>query len=100
MKKLFLIGSILLTSMYSFAATKENNLKITEHEDLKPNELCGVTITFYDSNGYITGWKFHSTQKESYIDCLVYQGSIIEYYKSRGYRVTYSTKQLQDYNIN
>jgi hypothetical protein len=89
MKKLLLCLTILSLSTLS---AKNKIVKDSNGTQLKPTELCGVSVTFYDEYGYVTGWKFYSAEKSSFGDCLVYQGSVIGYLRSKGYRVE-MTKQ-------
>ncbi|WP_418122806.1 hypothetical protein ACNFU2_19880 [Chryseobacterium sp. PTM-20240506] len=59
--------------------------KLTDSETMF--QLCGVTVTFYNSMGEITGQQLYTSDQPTLESCLAYQAGVIADLRAQGYIV-------------
>ncbi|WP_431342993.1 hypothetical protein [Chryseobacterium sp. JK1] len=57
-------------------------------------QLCGVTVTFYNSAGQITGQQMYTSDQPNLNSCMAYQAGVIANLRAQGYRVQQMNEDL------
>ncbi|WP_228372455.1 hypothetical protein [Chryseobacterium daeguense] len=50
-------------------------------------QLCGITVTFYNSLGEVTGQQMYTSDQPNLNSCMAYQSGVIAGLRAQGYRV-------------
>ncbi|AJW63398.1 hypothetical protein VO54_01925 [Elizabethkingia miricola] len=94
MKKKLLITIIGITGLISTKATipqnaleKINEIEVMLEHNMSKFQQCTVYVTFYNSDGYITGYHYFSANFDTYAMCQTYQNNIIKMLQIMGYEV-------------
>ncbi|WP_087137836.1 hypothetical protein [Elizabethkingia meningoseptica] len=92
MKKILLIATIGFAGIMSSKAPiikenlkKENKASISSNYNLVGT--CTVYVTFYNSDGYVTGYEHFTAQFDSYAMCQAYQNNILNMLEIMGYSI-------------
>ena len=95
MKKIIL-GLFLTVGFTAFASAKNTlegiNLETSTIDKAlldtgEPLRLCGVAVTFYDSDGHAQNTVYHTIDAQTYEACAVYQAVTIWVYQQAGFNV-------------
>ena len=92
MKKIILLAAFGVAGLVSAKGTIENKVEI-KFEKIEVGsafQLCGVTVTFYNSLGEITGQQLYTSDQPNLDSCLTYQSGVIADLRAQGYRVEMS----------
>ncbi|WP_407500444.1 hypothetical protein [Elizabethkingia anophelis] len=94
MKKYLLVAIMGIMGLFSAkSATTKKTLKnineagIMMEYDISKFQQCTVYVTFYNSDGYITGYHSFSANFDTYAMCQTYQNNIIKMLQIMGYEV-------------
>ena len=90
MKKLATLF-VLSLSAFAFAGTtvvKNVDAQKKVQKSKRTIQLCGVSVTFYDSAGNITGYQLYTSDQPNLSSCMSWQNGVIANLRSQGYRVT------------
>lgn len=94
MNKFLLITIIAITGLTSIKATMtqkalKNNkeAEVMLKYDISKFQQCTVYVTFYNSDGYVTGYHSFSANFDTYAMCQTYQNNIIKMLQIMGYEV-------------
>lgn len=94
MNKFLLITIIAITGLTSIKATMNQKALKNNKEaevmlkyDISKFQQCTVYVTFYNSDGYVTGYHSFSANFDTYAMCQTYQNNIIKMLQIMGYEV-------------
>ncbi|WP_412850347.1 hypothetical protein ACL0VS_11600 [Chryseobacterium sp. PMSZPI] len=79
MKKVILLAAFGVAGLVSAksADLKISSIKTEKAKEIKKTfDLCGVNVTFYDSEGNVTGSQWYVTDAPTLSSCQVYQSMV------------------------
>jgi len=86
MKKIILLAAFGVAGLVSAKGSAETKTSETKKATVA-YELCGVTVTFYNDRGEITGQRMYTSDQPNLNSCMVYQSGIIAGLRAQGYNV-------------
>lgn len=96
MKKLLLLAAFGVAGLASAKGATEN--KVETKTARISIQLCGVMVTYFDSNGNPTGQKWFTSDQPTFAACQSYQDGVISKLQSQGFRVEKQTNSIQQTN--
>lgn len=94
MKKYLLVAIMGIMGLFSAKAANTpkalkniNETEVMMEYDISKFQQCTVYVTFYNSDGYITGYQSFSANFDTYAMCQTYQNNIIKMLQIMGYEV-------------
>jgi len=91
MKKIFLVAAFSAAGFMNANGTVENKFdaqKSTEQKEaLVAFQLCGVMVTYFNSQGQPTGQTWFTSDQPNLNSCMAYQAGVIADLRSQGYNV-------------
>lgn len=90
MKILLLVAAFGVAGLVSAKSTitKENVKKKTEVKTKKIFELCAVSVTYYDSDGNVTGFNMFTSDQSSLLNCQMWQDLVKYRLTKQGFTLT------------
>jgi hypothetical protein len=93
MKKLLVVATIAVAGLVSAKGAVETKAS-TSKKATVAFQLCGVTVTFYNSTGQITGQQMYTSDQPNLTSCMAYQSGVIANLRAQGYRVQQMNNDL------
>ncbi|UZT97510.1 hypothetical protein ODZ84_20390 [Chryseobacterium fluminis] len=89
MKKVILLAAF---GVAGFINAKTSEVKVlenkTEVSDVKPFQLCGVSVTYYDGDGNVSGYDMITSDQSSLQNCQMWQSLVIHRLQKAGFSVS------------
>ncbi len=90
MKKIILMAALGVAGLVSAKGAVESKT-VKGKKATVAFQLCGVTVTFYNSMGQITGQQMYTSDQPNLTSCMAYQSGVIANLRAQGYRVQQMT---------
>ncbi|MEH7889229.1 hypothetical protein [Elizabethkingia meningoseptica] len=95
-KLLCALLTVLLCILTNAGALTEKN-----YEKINFYELCGVIVTYFNSEGEPYDQKWFTSDQPTLADCQSYQAGVIQHLQNQGYNVRIINKQTEiDHSLN
>lgn len=88
MKKILLVAAF---GVAGFVSAKTSEVKVLEKQAEKKQtafQLCGVSVTYYDGDGNVTGYDMITSDQSSLENCQMWQSLVIHRLQKAGFSVS------------
>lgn len=91
MKKIFLVAAVSAAGLMSANGNVENKFETQKKQEVKEAQvtfqLCGVMVTYFNSQGQPTGQTWFTSDQPDLNSCMAYQAGVIANLRAQGYNV-------------
>ncbi|WP_299176068.1 hypothetical protein [uncultured Chryseobacterium sp.] len=85
MKKMILLATFCVAGLFNANGKVEKKIEIKKAS--VAFQLCGVLVTYYNSEGQPTGQQLYTSDQPDILACTIYQNGVIADLQRQGYTV-------------